>query len=102
MNGSVRLSPISHTAIGVPRNKEIPVNSRRDHYDLGYAAALIIHVARTGYCGMFKTPTLRNVATRKVFLHNGQMKSQQVIRFYNTRDTNPELGIPRLKVSCRN
>ena len=44
---------------------------------------------------MFKTPTLRNVATRKVFFHNGQMKSlRDVIRFYNTRDTNPELWYP--------
>jgi cytochrome c peroxidase len=32
------------------------------------------------------------VATRTVFFHNGQMKSlRDVIRFYNTRDTNPEL-----------
>jgi cytochrome c peroxidase len=44
---------------------------------------------------MFKTPTLRNVATRKVFFHNGQFKSlTDVVRFYNTRDTNPELWYP--------
>ena len=44
---------------------------------------------------MFKTPTLRNVAIRKVFFHNGQMKSlRDVLRFYNTRDTNPELWYP--------
>jgi cytochrome c peroxidase len=44
---------------------------------------------------MFKTPTLRNVATRKVFFHNGQLKSlRDVIRFYNTRDTQPELWYP--------
>jgi len=24
------------------------------------------------YCGLFKTPTLRNVATRGVFFHNGR------------------------------
>ena len=40
---------------------------------------------------MFKTPTLRNVATRHVFFHNGLLKSlRDVIRFYNTRDTQPE------------
>ena len=51
--------------------------------------------ASAQYCGMFKTPTLRNVATRKVFFHNGQIKSlQDAIRFYNTRDTNPELWYP--------
>jgi cytochrome c peroxidase len=44
---------------------------------------------------MFKTPTLRNVATRKVFFHNGQIKSlRDAIRFYNTRDTSPELWYP--------
>jgi cytochrome c peroxidase len=44
---------------------------------------------------MFKTPTLRNVATRKVFFHNGQIKSlREAVRFYNTRDTNPELWYP--------
>jgi len=42
---------------------------------------------------MFKTPTLRNVATRNVFFHNGAMRSlKDVIHFYNTRDTNPELS----------
>lgn len=44
---------------------------------------------------MFKTPTLRNVAIRNVFFHNGQMTSlRDAIRFYNTRDTNPELWYP--------
>ena len=39
--------------------------------------------------------TLRNVAIRRVFFHNGQMRSlRDVIRFYNTRDTNPELWYP--------
>jgi cytochrome c peroxidase len=38
---------------------------------------------------------LRNVATRTVFFHNGQIKSlKDAIRFYNTRDTNPELWYP--------
>jgi hypothetical protein len=44
---------------------------------------------------MFKTPTLRNVAIRKVFFHNGKMKTlRDVLRFYNTRDTQPELWYP--------
>jgi cytochrome c peroxidase len=43
-------------------------------------------------CGLFKTPTLRNVATRHAFFHNGVIHSlEQAIRFYNTRDTRPEL-----------
>jgi cytochrome c peroxidase len=44
---------------------------------------------------MFKTPTLRNVATRKVFFHNGAIKSlKDAIRFYNTRDTDPARWYP--------
>ena len=35
------------------------------------------------------------MATRHVFFHNGYFKSlHDVIRFYNTRDTNPELWYP--------
>ena len=46
---------------------------------------------------MFKTPTLRNVATRKVFFHNGKIKSlNEALRFYNTRDTAPELWYPKV------
>ena len=47
------------------------------------------------YCGLFKTPTLRNVATRRAFFHNGVIHSlEQAVRFYNTRDTRPELWYP--------
>ena len=39
---------------------------------------------------MFLTPTLRNVATRRVFFHNGVFHSlQQVLDFYNFRDVRP-------------
>ena len=44
---------------------------------------------------MFKVPTLRNVATRKVFFHNGVFSSlEQALRFYVRRDTNPEEWYP--------
>ncbi|MHC2251655.1 hypothetical protein [Bradyrhizobium embrapense] len=47
-------------------------------------------------CGMFLTPTLRNSATRRVFFHNGVFTSlEQVLDFYNFRDTNPEKVYPR-------
>ena len=37
--------------------------------------------------GKFKTPTLRNVAKMKRFMHNGVFTSlEQVVHFYNTRD----------------
>ena len=43
----------------------------------------------------FKTPSLRNVATRRAFFHNGVIHSlEQAVRFYDTRDTRPELWYP--------
>jgi len=97
IGGSVRLfTDFTYAAIGVPRNHDIPANRDPAHFDLGICGRPDHPLpASAEYCGEFKTPTLRNVATRRVFFHNGQMKSlRDVIRFYNTRDTNPELWYP--------
>ena len=102
LNGSAALfTDFSYEAIGVPRNQAIPANQVASYYDMGLCGPLRTdHLpASTGapntFCGMVKTPTLRNVATRSTFFHNGVMHSlQQVIRFYNTRDTNPEIWYP--------
>jgi cytochrome c peroxidase len=97
LNGSVAMfTDYSYEAIGVPRNAAIPNNRNPNYYDLGICSRPD-HPPRTNqqFCGLFKTPTLRNIATRKVFFHNGQIKSlKEAIRFYNTRDTNPELWYP--------
>ncbi len=51
---------------------------------------------RPKYCGLFKTPSLRNVARRRVFFHNGVFRSlRQVIEFYVERDTDPAKWYPR-------
>jgi cytochrome c peroxidase len=100
LNGSVRLfTDFTYAAIGVPRNMDIPANRDPRYYDLGICARPDHNKPDDKrFCGMFKTPTLRNVATRKVFFHNGQLKSlRDVIRFYNTRDTQPELWYPTKK-----
>jgi cytochrome c peroxidase len=45
---------------------------------------------------MFLTPTLRNVATRHAFFHNGVYHSlQRVLDFYDFRDTQPQRIYPR-------
>jgi cytochrome c peroxidase len=97
LNGSVRLfTDFTFAALGVPRNMEIPANRDPDYFDLGLCSRAD-HPLPAGarYCGMFKTPTLRNVAARRVFFHNGRLKSlRDVIRFYNTRDTRPEDWYP--------
>jgi cytochrome c peroxidase len=90
----------SYEAIGVPRNADIPANVDPKHVDLGICGPLREdHPATRGepskFCGMFKTPTLRNIAVRPVFFHNGVIRSlEQAIHFYNTRDTRPEIWYP--------
>jgi cytochrome c peroxidase len=100
LSGSVKLfTDFTYAAIGVPRNKDIPANLKAGYFDLGICDRPDHpRPASAQYCGMFKTPTLRNVATRSVFFHNGALKSlKDVIRFYNTRDTNPERWYPTVK-----
>jgi cytochrome c peroxidase len=97
LNGSVRLfTDYTYAAIGVPRNAAIPANSDPAYVDLGLCGRRDHPLPESAkYCGMFKTPTLRNVAVRPVFFHNGAMRSlRDVILFYNTRDTNPERWYP--------
>lgn len=99
LNGSVKLfTDFTYAAIAVPRNMEIPANRNPKYFDMGICdRADHPRPASAQYCGMFKTPTLRNVATRSVFFHNGVFKSlKDVIRFYNTRDTEPERWYPTL------
>jgi cytochrome c peroxidase len=97
LNGSVRLfTDFSYAAVGVPRNPDIPANRDPAYFDLGVCGRADHPLpASARYCGLFKTPTLRNVATRRVFFHNGRFTSlRDVIRFYNTRDTKPEDWYP--------
>jgi cytochrome c peroxidase len=85
-------------ALGAPRNKDIPVNSDPNYYDLGLCGPTRTDYADTAeYCGLFKTPSLRNVARRKVFFHNGVFHSlDEVMHFYVERETNPAKWYPRL------
>jgi cytochrome c peroxidase len=83
-------------AIGVPRNRALAVNRNPHFYDLGACGPERTDLkGRDEYCGIFRTPTLRNVALRKTFFHNGIYHSlEQVLRFYAERDTNPEKFYP--------
>lgn len=79
-------------AIGAPRNRAIPANADRRYYDLGLCGPWRTDLQdRHEYCGLFRTPSLRNVARRPVFMHNGVFHSlSDVVRFYAERDTKPE------------
>jgi cytochrome c peroxidase len=84
-------------ALGAPRNPAIPANANPRYYDLGLCGPLRKDFAgRAEYCGLFRTPTLRNVARKRVFLHNGVLHAlEDVVRFYAERDTAPEKWYPR-------
>lgn len=102
LNGSTGLfTDFSFEAIGVPRNHAIAANADPTHFDLGLGGPdRRDHLpdaagAPDTFAGLFKTPTLRNVATRGAFFHNGVIRSlEQALRFYNTRDTYPEIWYP--------
>ncbi|WP_275949003.1 cytochrome-c peroxidase [Bradyrhizobium septentrionale] len=86
-----------YEALGAPRNAALAGNADASYFDLGVCGPQRTDVAeQTQYCGMFLTPTLRNTARRRAFFHNGVFSSlEQVMDFYNFRDTNPEKVFPR-------
>jgi cytochrome c peroxidase len=83
-------------AIGVPRNRAIPANADPRYVDLGLCGPLRTDLSdRPEYCGLFKTPSLRNVATRHTFFHNGVFhRLDEAVRFYAQRDLHPERYYP--------
>ena len=84
-------------AIGVPRNRDISANADPGFFDLGACGPLRTDLAdRKEYCGLFKTPSLRNVALRQTFFHNGLVHSlREAVAFYVERDTKPGNWYPR-------
>lgn len=84
-------------AIGAPRNGAIPANADPGYFDLGLCGPLRLDLReKTQYCGMFRSPSLRNVAARPVFFHNGVFhRLEDAVRFYAERDTQPQKWYPR-------
>ena len=94
-------SEFTYYATGIPRNTAIPRNANPGFYDLGLcgperAAPVLPATVPAGvsiehFCGMFRMPTLRNVAERPAFMHNGFFNNlADVVRFYSTRNSNPQ------------
>lgn len=83
--------------LGVPRNPKLQQNADPKYFDLGLCARENGDLtSRSNLCGAFKVPSLRNVALRKVYFHNGRFTSlKDVVSFYVTRDTSPELWYSR-------
>jgi cytochrome c peroxidase len=91
-----QFTDFGYAAIGVPRNKDIPANADPQYHDLGLCGPLRTDLMdRKDFCGLFRTPSLRNVATRRVFFHNGVFhRLEDVVRFYAERDTQPQKWYP--------
>lgn len=85
--------------LGLPRNMAIPANADPAYADLGLCkSGRVGRSAESSECGKFKVPTLRNVATRQVFFHNGLFKTlREAVAFYVRRDTHPEEWYPLAK-----
>lgn len=82
--------------LSVPRNNQITDNRDPHFFDLGLCGPeRTAPDGNQSFCGAFKVPSLRNVATRQFYFHNGYFNNlHDAVAFYATRDTNPELWYP--------
>ncbi len=101
----------SYDSVGVPRNWAIAANQAGPalpyvpqngtalgepglygYYDMGLCGPLRSDLAtRRLLCGAFKVPTLRNVAVKQNYFHNGAFTQlNDVVSWYATRDTDPQ------------
>lgn len=87
----------TYDSLGLPRNHELGQNSDPNYFDLGLCARDTGDLLeRKDLCGLFKVPTLRNVALRHAYFHNGKFKTlKDAVTFYVQRDTHPEKYYPR-------
>jgi cytochrome c peroxidase len=83
-------------ALGAPRNPALAANRDPAYFDLGLCGPYRTDMStQSRYCGLFVTPTLRNVARRRVFFHNGVFnRLRQVLDFYDFRDVAPQKIYP--------
>lgn len=97
----------SFRALGLPRSTRIPKNSDPAFVDLGLCERVPVAgvalpmpaskpaVTDPATCGLFKTPTLRNVTITAPYMHNGFFDNlRDAVAFYATRDTDPARWFP--------
>jgi len=93
-------SDFTYVATGIPRNAASPSNANPAFFDLGLCgpdrtvpalpAGAVGGLTADSLCGKFRVPTLRNVAERPAYMHNGVFRDlAEVVRFYSTRNSNP-------------
>jgi cytochrome c peroxidase len=82
-----------YEAVGAPRNRRL----RTPDVDRGLCERTdtTTPTNQETYCASFRTPSLRNVAVRKAFMHNGAFtRLRDVVAFYATRASNPQRWYP--------
>ena len=82
---------------------DVPDDAEYAYYDMGLCGPLEPSAAdvnarpnlsaTTSLCGVFKVPTLRNIAVTSPYFHNGVFSNlHQVVEWYVTRDINNDTG----------
>ncbi len=89
----------SYHALGVPRSTRIPKNADITFNDMGLCERVPMSgkplLRDESGCGLFKTPTLRNIALTAPYMHNGFFdRLRDAVAFYATRDTDPAKWFP--------
>ena len=96
--GKTLFTDFSYDNLGVPVNPAIAVLAGVQDLDLGLKATLVglnlfPGLTREGTEGLFKVPTLRNVALTAPYAHNGFFPTlKSIVHFYNSRDVE-DLGV---------
>jgi cytochrome c peroxidase len=95
--------PDPQTVDGAPLDylpqQSLPAGAQYGYYDLGLCGpfapapndpnARPVFTSTTTLCGLFKVPTLRNVAVTAPYFHNGEFPTlHKVLQWYVTRDIN--------------
>ena len=99
----------TYDSVGIPRNWKIAANQAGNglpyvpqngagtdgqyaYYDMGLCGPTRPDLSTRGsLCGAFKVPTLRNVAVKQNYFHNGAFDNLgDAVTWYITRDTNPQ------------
>jgi cytochrome c peroxidase len=86
-----------YDAVALPRNPALPVNANAASFDLGLCERKNAKTpsVEARFCSNFRTPSLRNVAVRESFGHNGIYKTlREVVAFYALRAVAPDRIYP--------
>ena len=98
------LSPISGVPLDyVPLQQNVPADAEYRYYDMGLCGPFApapsdpnprpLFTQITSMCGLFKVPTLRNIAITSPYFHNGEFATlHKVVQWYVTRDINNNTG----------